>query len=325
MDMNWGQPILSGQTTLLDCTVRDGGLMNHSRFSDEFVRGVHRACLLAGIDVMEIGYFSSERLVSTSEFGPWKFCKETDVRRVIGEEPSRMKISVMADVGRADLKQDLLPKKDSRIDLIRVACYAHQIAEAMDLLKAARDLGYQTTFNLMAISTLDLDTLRRSLEQIASCETDVMYLVDSYGCFLPHDIRRLSSTFLELARVHGKKVGIHTHNNQQLAFANTLEAAQQGITWLDCTIDGLGRGAGNCPTELLLGSLKRPGDDLRPILECIESQVAPMHRSIQWGYDIPYMVTGQRNLHPKAAMDHLDGPTPREHVKFYDQISTSHT
>lgn len=309
-----------GPVTLLDCTVRDGGLMNNSRFSDDFVRAVYQSCLAAGVDIMEIGYKSSDHLVSREEFGPWKFSRESDIRRVIGDKKSGMRISVMADVGRADLESDLLPRKVSAIDMIRVACYDHQLDEALRMVKICHDKGYETTFNLMAISVLEKGVLERCLEKICQSEVQVIYLVDSYGSFHPTDIRQLSSWYIQVARDAGKYVGIHTHNNQQLAYANTLEAMALGVSHLDCTLGGLGRGAGNCPTELLLGSLKKPGTDMRPLVNCLEQYVEPMHRTIHWGFDIPYMLTGQRNLHPKAAMDFLDSPERHAHLKFFDSL-----
>ena len=69
---------------VLDVTIRDGGLMNNHRFSDEVVRGVYDACVQSGIDYMEFGYKGSKKIFSPSEYGPWKFCDEEDVRRIVG-------------------------------------------------------------------------------------------------------------------------------------------------------------------------------------------------------------------------------------------------
>ena len=116
-------------------------------------------------------------------------------------------------------------------------------------------------------------------------------------------------------------MGIHAHNNQQLAYANTIEAMLNGATWLDSTICGLGRGAGNCPTELLLGFLKNPKFHLRPVLECVQDMFVPLRKELDWGYSIPYMLTGQLNMHPRMAIKMREGDTPDNYVEFYDSLT----
>ena len=114
---------------------------------------------------------------------------------------------------------------------------------------------------------------------------------------------------------------MHAHNNQQLAYANTIEALVMGVNRLDATIYSLGRGAGNCALELLLGFLRNPKYDIRPVLKCIEEIMLPLQKKITWGYNIPYMVTGQLNLHPRAAIKVSEGENPsHEYLKFYDKM-----
>ena len=110
---------------VIDCTVRDGGLMNKWQFDDAFVCKVYKALSEAGVDYMEIGYLSSESSFSRDEMGPWKFCAEEDVHRVTGSISSRLKLSAMADIGRIDY-DDIPPKSESSLDMVRVACYIHQ-------------------------------------------------------------------------------------------------------------------------------------------------------------------------------------------------------
>ena len=107
-----------------------------------------------------------------------------------------------------------------------------------------------------------------------------------------------------LADYAGKEVGIHAHNNLQLAFANTIEAIILGANMLDATMAGLGRGAGNCPIELLIGFLHNPKYDLRPILKCVQDHIEPMRSKLLWGFDLSYMLTGFLNAHPRAAIKH---------------------
>jgi 4-hydroxy 2-oxovalerate aldolase len=162
--------------------------------------------------------------------------------------------------------------------------------------------------------------LNEALEILCKSEVQTIYLVDSYGSLYGEEVQALTRKYRGFAEAGGKQVGIHTHNNQQLAYANTIEALILGASFLDCTIGGLGRGAGNCPTELLLGFLKNPRYHVRPIIKCLQEQIVPLRQKVQWGYDIPYMLTGQLNQHPRTAMEFLDGETPTDYLTFYDQI-----
>ena len=137
---------------VLDATIRDGGLCNNFDFSDEFVRELYKTNIKSGVDYMEFGYKASRTLFNEADFGKWKFCKEEDIRAIVGENVSDMKISVMADVGRCDFKTDFLPGSESVIDMVRVACYIHQIPAAIEMIEYFHDLGYETTCNIMAIS-----------------------------------------------------------------------------------------------------------------------------------------------------------------------------
>jgi 4-hydroxy 2-oxovalerate aldolase len=93
-----------------------------------------------------------------------------------------------------------------------------------------------------------------------------------------------------------------------------------GANRLDASIAGLGRGAGNCPMELLISFLHNPKFDLRPILQCIQKSIEPLKEHFQWGYDIPYLITGQLNQHPRAAMKFMAGNNKKDIVKFYDSM-----
>jgi 4-hydroxy 2-oxovalerate aldolase len=125
---------------------------------------------------------------------------------------------------------------------------------------------------------------------------------------------------LDFARPHGMEVGIHTHNNQQLAYANTVQAVIDGATMIDASMAGLGRGAGNCPMELILGFLHNPKFRLRPVLDAIQKHIEPMREELRWGYDIPYMITGQMNRHPRAAIEFNASDKRTDIVKFYDDM-----
>jgi len=307
---------------VVDCTLRDGGLMNNFNFTDEFAKGVYDTCVNAGIDYMEFGYKSSKNIYSTEEFGKWKFCDEADIRSIVGENATNLKISVMADVGRTDYATDILPREDSVIDMIRVATYIHQIPSAVELIQDAHAKGYETTVNLMAVSIVQEHELDEALAILAATDVDIIYLADSFGALYPEETRALTTKYLEIAEANGKSIGMHAHNNQQMAFSNTIETLTLGASYLDSSLAGLGRGAGNCHTELLLEFLKNPKYNLRPVLKFLEEQILPLRKTVKWGYDIPYMLTGQLNRHPKPAMDYID-KDQTNYVEFYDMLNES--
>jgi len=304
---------------VLDCTIRDGGLMNDHFFEDGVVKGVYDACAAAGVDYMEIGYKASKRIFAPDKFGAWKFCDEDDVRRIVGDNPTELRLSAMADAEKTDYHTDILPREKSVLSVIRVATYIHQIPTAVDMIKDAHDKGYETTVNLMAISTVSDRELDEALNVLAATPVDTIYLVDSFGALYSEQIQDLTRRYLTVARQVNKEVGIHAHNNQQLAYANTIEAIIQGANRLDATMLGIGRGAGNCPIELLIGFLRNPKFHIRPVLKCIQEHFIPLRAKITWGYEIPYAIAGQLNRHPRASIAALSGTNHVDYVSFYDQ------
>ncbi len=308
---------------VVDVTIRDGGLMNDHRFDDRVVRAVYDACVAAGIDYMEIGYKGSKRIFSPQDYGAWKFCDEADVRRIVGDNDTPLKLCVMADAERCDYREDIRPKKDSVIDMIRVATYIHQVPVALDMVKDAHDKGYETTVNLMAASAVSEAELEEALELLSASEVGAVYLVDSFGAFYSEQVHYLLDLYKKYAAPCGKTVGMHAHNNQQLAYANTIEAAIKGADLLDSSMAGLGRGAGNCQTELLIGFLHNPKYRLRPILQCIQGHIEPLRKDLRWGFGIPYMITGMLNEHPRSAMAFNSGDHQGDLVKFFDSIVDS--
>lgn len=308
---------------VMDCTIRDGGLVNAHRFSDDLVGAVYRACVEAGIDYMEIGYKNSKRFFPHDRFGPWRRCDEEDLRRVVGDHDAQatgLKLAAMADAGKSDWKSDLVPASESPLDMIRVAFYAHQVSEAVDMIAHASELGYETSANLMAVSNINDGEIDAVLEAIAPTPVGTMVIVDSFGYLYREQIDLLYSKYAKALEGTGKEIGIHAHNNQQLAFANTIEAIIYGCNRVDSTIYGFGRGAGNCHTELLLGFLRNPKFNVRPIIQVIQDYIVPLRREIEWGPSIPFNITGQMNQHPRTAIEWREGDTPDDFLSFYDKV-----
>lgn len=201
------------------------------------------------------------------------------------------------------IKRDILPRSESVIDMVRIATYIHQIPAAIEMIEYCHSMGYETSCNIMAVSTSTETEIDLALELLGTSNVDVIYLVDSYGSLYPEQITNLAKVYLEKAKKYNKIIGIHAHNNQQLAFANTVEAASIGVSYLDATMLGMGRGAGNCSIEALMGFLKNPKFKILPILDFIQNYMLPLKQNgLVWGYDIPYLITGQLNVHPRTAI-----------------------
>ncbi|MBX3179256.1 MAG: aldolase catalytic domain-containing protein [Candidatus Hydrogenedentes bacterium] len=302
---------------VLDCTIRDGGLMNNWEFDKPMVKDVFQGLVDAGVDYVELGYRADKKQFDPKNHGPWRFCDEEDLRDVAFECDT--KISVMVDVGRTDYDA-FLPKDESIISMFRVATYAKEVDKAIHLGRHIQDLGYEVCVNIMAASTVIEPDLDEALAELAKTSFEAVYLVDSFGYFFSEQIHYLADKYLD--GLNGKTVGIHCHNNQQLAFANTIEGIRKGINMLDGSIYGMGRAAGNCTTELLLGFLKNPKYDVRPVLALIEKYFESLKAELKWGYEMPYMIAGNLNRHPKTSLAYMQEGNPlREKgiVAFYNQ------
>lgn len=305
---------------VLDATLRDGGLVNDFRFSDDFVKALYLANIRAGVDYMEFGYKGDKSMFDVDKFGPCKFCDDDYIRSIVGENNTDLKISVMADVGRCDYKNDIRDRSESPVDLVRVATYLHQIPTAVSMIEDAKNKGYEVSCNIMAISNARESDIEAALDILGKSPVDVFYIVDSFGSLYPEQVARTINIYKEYADKYGKQLGMHAHNNQQLAFANTIEAVGDGVDWLDATYAAMGRGAGNCAMELLLGFLKNPKYNVYPAIQFIEKYMPAVREAgAVWGYDFQYMMTGLLNQHPRTAIEFTkQGRT--DYSEFYKEI-----
>lgn len=308
---------------VVDCTIRDGGLCNNSQFSLETVRAVYKAVCEAGVDYVELGYRNSREFFSSDEYGAWRFCDESDLRDAIdGIDPNGTKLAIMMDAHKA-YAEDLLPAEESAVDMVRVATYVKDVDKAIHIAQVAADKGYETAVNIMAISREGSPFLDEALEQIES-ETRALavYIVDSFGALYSEEVHFL----VEKYQMHlkTKEVGGHFHNSQQLAFANTIESIIKGANFVDGTLMGLGRGSGNCPTELLLGFLKNPKFKIRPLFEGIQKAILPLKDKIAWGYHLPYMMMGMINQHPRDAIQRMEQDNRNDILEFWTQVTEAY-
>lgn len=305
---------------VVDATLRDGGLVNDFYFTDEFVKDLYQTNIKAGVDYMEFGYKAATDMFDVDKFGKWKFCRDDDIRAIVGDNDTDLKLAIMADVGRCNYKTDIANRSDSPIDLIRVATYLHTIPAAVDMIEDAANKGYEVSCNIMAISNSQEANLREALATLGKTPVNVFYIVDSFGALYPEQIARIADIYCEFAAKYGKKVGIHAHDNQKLAFANTIEAVGDGVDWLDGTYACMGRGAGNCAMELLLGFLKNPKYNVYPAIQFVEKHMKKLQaEGVTWGYDLQYLMTGLLNQHPRTAIE-FTKENRNDYSEFYKEI-----
>ena len=304
---------------VVDATLRDGGLVNDFYFTDDFVKALYKTNVDAGVDYMEMGYRASKKVFDESKFGKWKFSSDEHIREIVGDNNTNLKLAIMADIGRHD-KNDFDEKVNSPVDLVRVATYIHQMPEAIDMIEDAAKKGYHTTCNIMAISSAQESDIKAALRMLSDTPVEVIYIVDSYGSIYPEEMARVVDIYKEYADKYGKTLGIHAHNNQQLAFANTIEACGDGVDWLDATYMGMGRGAGNCSMENLLGFLKNPKYNSNPVYRFLSQYMQKLREDgVVWGYDIQYLITGLLNQHPRMAIQFTKDKRT-DYDEFYKEI-----
>ena len=175
---------------VVDATLRDGGLVNDFYFTDEFAKALYLTNVKAGVDYMEMGYRAEKEQFDESKFGPWKFSSDDYIRKIVGDNNTDLKLAIMADVGRCNYKEDIHPKAESPVDLIRVATYLHQLPGAIEMIEDADKKGYETTCNIMAISTASMEDVKAALDIVCQTPISCIYIVDSYGSLYPEKLKK---------------------------------------------------------------------------------------------------------------------------------------
>ncbi|HTY53225.1 MAG TPA: hypothetical protein VMB35_08525 [Methanomicrobiales archaeon] len=294
------------KVTILDCTLRDGGYFNDWRFDKTLARELVAALSRAGVDIIEVGFKSPHTHREKGFEGLFRYCNESELGFLRNHR--NLSYSFMVDAKeflkgeRADpsLVDECIPEKqESLFSYARIATYLPNLPGSVDLASLLRAKGYRVTLNLMGMSLLGPENLDQALDLIKGAPLEVFYFSDSFGDLQPGQIVRF------LQRIRQKfagRIGIHTHDNNGLAFANTIAAVEHGIDVVDATLMGMGRGAGNLRTEQMLLYLyfKKGYAHLNPseLLEVMDLQLAPLKKTYQWGWDYTYMLSALQNIHP---------------------------
>jgi len=287
---------------ILDCTLRDGGYYNNWDFSPTIIQNYLSAVADAKIDFVELGL----RNFSKAGFlGAFAYTTEDFLNNL--ELPDGPTYGVMVDAKTIlssglpvieAIDQLFVPEKDSKISLVRVAAHFSEVEKSGEIVKYLKELGYLIGYNLMQAGGKPSNVIADKVQQVKEWgAVDALYFADSLGNMDSLEVTRI----IDVLKEHWDgELGIHTHNNMGKALDNTLIAKMNGVTWLDSTITGMGRGAGNAQTESLLAMIHiaEPKYNARPIYELVIRDFEPMQKKYGWGTNLLYFLAAQNDVHP---------------------------
>ena len=280
---------------ILDCSIRDGGHLNKWHFDPLCVKASYFAALKSGIDYFEIGYRCPSTIAVLGDFG---YCTDAFLFSLFNAS-DKCKLTIMIDAGKSDCSLfSACTPENTPVKAVRVAAYPYELEKAIMLIEDLRAKGYEVFLNLMASSELTETEFAILRNWPGKDILEAICFADSFGAFIPTDIPYHVETLRNLGF---SRIGFHPHNNLQMAFANTLRAIEEGVTIVDASIFGMGRGSGNLPIEVLVGYLEKQGNssyNTVPYLEVIERFYLDMFSELNWGYKIQSLMGGLKNIHP---------------------------
>ena len=282
---------------ILDCTFRDGGYYTDWDFNGGIVRDYLVGVNSLPIDYIELGYRSLPTKEYQGKFGYTPVYLLQQIRAL-----SNKKLAVMLNEKSTlppDLAQLTEPIK-GLVDMIRLAVDPKNLERAIVLAKAVKEQGFEVGFNIMYMSKWD--EYPGFYEKLSGLNgvVDIMNMVDSFGGIMPNEVEVIVK---KLRSILTCKIGFHGHNNLQMGLINTLTAIDNGVDSVDCTILGMGRGAGNLNTELLLTYLNHKGLEVDfTALSDVITAFQPLYETYRWGTQLPYMISGANSLPQKEVM-----------------------
>lgn len=294
---------------VLDCTLRDGGYYTNWEFDDEFIDKYTSSIKSLPVDYIEIGYRSKKLDQPRGEYFYLSLEKIKKIKQQVGSKSICIMLN-LKDCLDIDV-QNLLSDCVSYVDLVRIAVPPADISKGKELSLKIKNIGFKTAINIMYIHRLVKD--REIYEELIGIEKylDVLYLVDSYGALYP---KELSFIIREIRKRTQINLGFHGHNNIELAFANTLTAIDHDVSFIDATIAGIGRGAGNLKTELLLQYLNKFSQldlDVEPLIN-ISEYIENLNSQYKWGSNIAYAQSGFSRKPQAGIMSSLKKHSIRE-------------
>ncbi|MDP3372537.1 MAG: hypothetical protein Q8S21_06610 [Candidatus Paracaedibacteraceae bacterium] len=311
---------------IIDCTFRDGGYYTDWHFDKSLVEETLDVLSRLPVEYVEIGF---RKYKDKNELGPNLYTTEEYINSLV--IPKGQKIALMLTLKDFDgytneeIISVLIPKKDSRVDLIRVGVDISMIEKGIDVCLGIQRLGYAVSINLIHLTDFSLDYIKSSLEHIKKTKFDMVYLADTFGNILPEAL----ATIIDCTREFSKsELGFHAHNNRGLALENTFCAISKGVTWIDSTLTGIGRGAGNISTETLLIELDgrhKLNLDFQELFRLNETYFIPMREKCRWGYNAYYHFGSFHGAHPTHIQSLLANSalTIKEKIEFIKTGKTS--
>lgn len=305
--------------TLLDCTLRDGGYYNSWDFSPSLVQRYLDAMSMVGVDVVEVGFRS---LKSSGFLGANAY--STDEYLATFTIPESIKIAVMVnavelvgDIDEATTKVDLLFSEvsNSTVQIVRLAAHYEEVFLLEPAIEHLCQLGYSVVLNVMQASSRSSTELVALAKVVSNFKIDVLYFADSFGNMEQTDLERVAIALREFW--HGP-LGFHGHDNMFVALGNTTRAIKLGVSWVDSTVMGMGRGAGNAKTEELILELDRLFEgnyDLAPLMSIVHKDFSPLKERYGWGANPLYYISAVHNIHPSYVQEMLsDGRYTAEEI-----------
>ena len=296
---------------LLDCTLRDGGYYNAWDFSPQLVSDYLNAMDALGASFVEVGFRS---LINQGFKGGYAFSSDSFLRGLSIPKGLENKLGVMLNgselLSNSDgmefvLKSLFTGAVDSPVSLVRIACHVHHFEECLPAATWLKSNGYIVGFNLMQIADCDVSEIGKIANKANQYPIDVLYFADSMGSMVPEHTSQIIQAFKS---VWQGDLGIHTHDNMGNALANSLQAIQSGVSWVDSTVTGMGRGPGNVQTEYLaieLQSHNQLQGNLTPLFETIRTHFQPLQNQYGWGSNPYYYLAGQYGIHPSYIQEML--------------------
>ena len=300
---------------ILDCTIRDGGFTNNHNFSRQYVEECLKLSSDSGISFFEMGYLTKKELV-TKNTGVWKHLDYSLINKIVEKIKPKCKISVMLDSWRFDV-EDLPPKKENKIDLIRVCAYEEQLNQAIEQCKIIKNKGYECSLNIICISYLETSFFKMLKQKLFYNDyLDYLCFADSYGSVKPKKVKEIITMFRNISPT--TKIGFHGHDNLGLAMMNSIEAINAGADLIDGSYHGLGRGGGNLCLESILLYLynnKKIKINLEPILLFFETKAKK-----EWKENFKHCMAGLLNVHPYR-LNNLEDKSLHEVYEYLKKMS----
>lgn len=290
------------QVRLLDCTIRDGGYYNDWDFDIAQVQEYIDDLVLGGIKIIEIGF----RFTSKKRFlGPFAYTSEETLADLNLPEDVVFGVMLNATDFLHDNWQELIDErfvaaKDSKVKLVRIAAHLGQVTECNNLVAYLKKLGYMVGLNIMQISQASDAEITSIVEEVEQhfVDFEALYFADSLGNLTSDDVKRIVGL---MRAASAKEIGFHGHDNIGLGVSNSLTAIEAGATWIDATVTGMGRGAGNTQTEYLVSELQKrniANFHAIHIEKTATGRLKKLKEECGWGTNLFYYKAGLASLHP---------------------------